>query len=287
MNLTHAQKVKLILSSKTRPSTHNVSAPKKPSGFSRPTGSVIGGTGKDDIPTLLSGPSKPGEPGEYVLNKGAVLNLGLDFLDHQNLRGLGHLYNNYQLNTPSQNPTVPDTAPRNTQGVAMLQDGSGDTAEPDEITSTPDYSSGYYDWNQGIPDWYQPSFSSRYNPLPSYQAPAAPDTPPENITASAPPMPTQPVDTSTFYPNQQGFSILPGGSVGGPDGRNNFGYFRGGNRPLTTGGAASVVDDLSSWRPPNMSRWQAIQQIVNSGGGTWRPTLGTPNLRTSSPRAQA
>ena len=60
------------------------------------------------------------------------------------------------------------------------------------------------------------------------------DIPTENYYASAPPMPNVPPDdgSNTYYPQQLGFTILPGGQIGGPEGRNTFGdyfYRRGGS----------------------------------------------------------
>lgn len=59
--------------------------------FKRMSGEVQGGSGsKDDVPAMLTGGNK-NKPGEFVLNQGAVLNLGLDRLNHENNRGLATL----------------------------------------------------------------------------------------------------------------------------------------------------------------------------------------------------
>ncbi len=288
-NLTHAQKVRLILSGRQKsPKITPMKPWTKAAPFPRRSGQITGGSGQDDIPAMLSGPSKPGEPGEFVMNKGAVMNLGLDYLTHQNLRGLGHLYNNYQLNAPDS--TVPPSAPKTPQGVPMLQDGSGVDIPPADMRpgvdrfDTQDYGSGY-DWRGNLPQWYQPLQGSQIPVPPSYQTSFGSGIPSESITASPPPMPSVQPDANTYYPTQSGYTILPGGVVGGGGGRNDFGYFRGGKQSIKPSGAGAIADATKSWNPPGMSRWQDIQQILSAGGGPWRPTLGTPNLRTSTPRS--
>lgn len=105
----------------------------------RQTGQVMGGSGQDDVPALLTGGDGE-KPGEFVMNQGAVLNLGLDKLNHENQRGLA------TLEAPTREPlnNTPEGG-----GVAQLRRGSGN---PDQGWDEPfGLNQNVFDNPQGSP----------------------------------------------------------------------------------------------------------------------------------------
>jgi hypothetical protein len=95
--------------------------------------------------------------------------------------------------------------------------------------------------------------------------------PPENIAWNAPPMPNVPAGGaggSYYGGGWPGYSLLPGGNVGGADGRNTFGdFFGGNNHPIGALAASMLWEDFSHFLPAGTARADWIRQTMTGGAG--------------------